>query len=795
MEWRSSAAVITARGLGTKHIYRGGGHIDRTRRAADMFVEKALTNLLADRDIRRSHNAELKAACEKVLGDLRDGAAAAAAAAEPPQDGGAASVLPEVDATSPLDMESLFKPFELACQSRSPRMVTASLDSIQKLVAYGHIRTVAAQGCPSPSGPPPAVSPIKENAAAATAASPEKSTTPIPPGSEIGDRHFDDRVVSTVVNCFQGPQTDEGVQLQVLKALLTIVTAPGIRVHENSLLQAVRTCYNIYLASRNLINQTTAKATLNQMLSYVFQAMEAAALEAGYPDGGTGGAGKAASAGRQEEETPPVVNGGGANGSVSSEDALENDGDPEFAVAKDVVSPILDELLTNLPCLKPSMETFNIMRKDCFLVFRSLCKLSMKPLPEGTPDPKSHELRSKILSMQLILGLLQNGGPVFCTDELFVSAIKTYLCVALSQNGVSNISEVFELSLALFISLLTKYRLNLKPQIEIFFKEICLNILEAAGSSFEQKWMVLQGLYTVCCEAQIVIDIYVNYDCDLTAANIFERLVDDLSKVAQGRQAYELESSGANHLHRMRIKGLECLVSILKCMVEWSRDVYVNPHQQAEESSNGGGSESNNNMDSLKSSASMSSIAASVGDDPTRFEKVKQHKHVMEVGLRLFAQKPAKGLKYFSDQGILEGDTDDDVARFLHSEGGRLDKRALGDLLGDLDFKDVMYSYVDQMDYAGMDFVTALRQFLEGFQLPGEAQKIDRLMEKFASRYCECNPKENVFASADAAYVLAFSIIMLTTDLHSSQVWKRRTEIIYHLSEYLILAGEEKDDL
>lgn len=27
----------------------------------------------------------------------------------------------------------------------------------------------------------------------------------------------------------------------------------------------------------------------------------------------------------------------------------------------------------------------------------------------------------------------------------------------------------------------------------------------------------------------------------------------------------------------MRLKGLECLVSILKCMVEWSKDLYVNP--------------------------------------------------------------------------------------------------------------------------------------------------------------------------------------------------------------------------
>ncbi|QQP48819.1 Uncharacterized protein FKW44_009249, partial [Caligus rogercresseyi] len=54
--------------------------------------------------------------------------------------------------------------------------------------------------------------------------------------------------------------------------------------------------------------------------------------------------------------------------------------------------------------------------------------------------------------------------------------------------------------------------------------------------------------------------------------------------------------------------------------------------------------------------------------------------------------------------------------------------------------------------------------------------KIDRLMEKFASRYYVCNPTQDFFASADTAYVLAYSIIMLTTDLHSSQVKKKMTK-------------------
>lgn len=52
-------------------------------------------------------------------------------------------------------------------------------------------------------------------------------------------------------------------------------------------------------------------------------------------------------------------------------------------------------------------------------------------------------------------------------------------------------------------------------------------------------------------------------------------------------------------------------------------------------------------------------------------------------------------------------------------------------------------------------------------------------MEKFASRYCECNPNNTLFASADTAYVLGFSIIMLTTDLHSPQVKTKMTKEQY----------------
>lgn len=439
----------------------------------------------------------------------------------------------------------------------------------------------------------------------------------------------------------------------------------------------------------------------------------------------------------------------------------------------------------------------HILQKDAFLVFRALCKLSMKPLPDGIIDEKSHELRSKVLSLHLLLSILQNAGPVFRSNEMFIMAIKQYLCVALSQNGVSPVKEVFELSLSIFVALLSNFKVHLKKQIEVFFKEIFLNILEATTSSFEHKWMVIQALTRICGDAQSVVDIYVNYDCDLSAANLLERLVNQLSKIGQGRQAFE---AGIRPIEEkaMRVRGLECLVSVLKCMVEWSKDMYVNPNTQTSlgeptaklpivphdevantnelvpahlRSSHGGSSQSINSMGS--------SINREVLDLPEELEERKQRKEVMETGIDLFNRKPKKGVQFLQDQNLIGASVADVAKWLLHDE--RLDKTNVGDYLGENDdhCKQVMCAYIDLMNFADMDIVAALRYFLEGFRLPGEAQKIDRLMEKFASRYFECNPNSTLFSCADTIYVLAFSIIMLTTDLHSPQVKNKMTKDQY----------------
>uniref|UniRef100_A0A8C0J4B4 ARF guanine nucleotide exchange factor 2 n=1 Tax=Chelonoidis abingdonii TaxID=106734 RepID=A0A8C0J4B4_CHEAB len=708
-------------------------------RTKSMFVSRALEKILAEKEAKRSPYGQLRRACQVALGEENQ----VEASPSPPHHSHPSAVSPPK--ANFIEADKYFLPFELACQSKSPRIVSTSLDCLQKLIAYGHITGNA-------------------------------------PDSGAPGKRLIDRIVETVCNCFQGPQTDEGVQLQIIKALLTAVTSPYIEIHEGTVLQTVRTCYNIYLASKNLINQTTAKATLTQMLNVIFTRMENQAVchylaeekhvatETATPP--------------SELEALDLAPAGGINENVQTNGIP----DDRHSVSS------TDNLETDVPGSQSAAKFSHILQKDAFLVFRSLCKLSMKPLGDGPPDPKSHELRSKIVSLQLLLSVLQNAGGVFRTHEMFINAIKQYLCVALSKNGVSSVPDVFELSLAIFLTLLSNFKTHLKMQIEVFFKEIFLNILETSSSSFEHKWMVIQTLTRICADAQCVVDIYVNYDCDLNAANIFERLVNDLSKIAQGRSGHELGMTPLQELS-LRKKGLECLVSILKCMVEWSKDLYVNPNHQASLGSDrpsdqemgegkcletGRRRSSVSSLDSTVSSGIGSiGIQTAVPDDPEQFEVIKQQKEIIEHGIELFNKKSKRGIQYLQEQGML-GTTTEDIAQFLHQEE-RLCFTQVGEFLGESSRfnKEVMYAYVDQLDFCGKDFVSALRIFLEGFRLPGEAQKIDRLMEKFAARYIECNQGQTLFASADTAYVLAYSIIMLTTDLHSPQVKNKMTKEQY----------------
>jgi len=63
------------------------------------------------------------------------------------------------------------------------------------------------------------------------------------------------------------------------------------------------------------------------------------------------------------------------------------------------------------------------------------------------------------------------------------------------------------------------------------------------------------------------------------------------------------------------------------------------------------------------------------------------------------------------------------------------------------------------------------RIFLWSFRLPGEAQKIDRMMECFAQRYCECNP--GVFNSTGYIFFPIIRLLIFNVAIvHSKLVYE-----------------------
>jgi hypothetical protein len=116
------------------------------------------------------------------------------------------------------------------------------------------------------------------------------------------------------------------------------------------------------------------------------------------------------------------------------------------------------------------------------------------------------------------------------------------------------------------------------------------------------------------------------------------------------------------------------------------------------------------------------------------------------------------------------------IAKFLKNTPG-LGKTQIGEYLskGPKDMYPfialVLSEFVKTFDFTNNTSIDkAMRIFLGHFRLPGEAQCIDRLMEAFAGRLFEFLGPGKPFKSRDAAFVLAFSTIMLNTDLHNPQV-------------------------
>lgn len=420
-------------------------------------------------------------------------------------------------------------------------------------------------------------------------------------------------------------------------------------------------------------------------------------------------------------------------------------------------------------------------------------------------NPKQNSDAYVVNSLTLVNFALETLTPERLTD-VEIGILKKDLCTHLLSWSTSNDLVILSLTMRIIFNLFQTIRNHLKVPLEVFLTSVHLRILEHSANP-EEREVALESLLEFCREPALIKDLYLNYDCDVQCTNLYANICTTLASVT-APLPYGVQEGGGNNQKRlngasnaiaqkattassevpMNILNVLALESLLTIIESISKRCRNQNQQPVESSSQSNGSNTNRaTSKSKKSSRFPYSSSASVDDDDDLeiseedLQERKRRKAALSRVAAAFNKDPSSKdwIKIGIESNALE-ETPESVALALYTAPG-LDKNQLGTYLGKGPVEKypfhhkVRLAFVTHFDFSDCGrFASALRTYLHKFRLPGEAQQIDRLMDAFSKEYYKQQGRKSVFKDADAVFVLAFSTIMLNTDLHNPNIKNKR---------------------
>ena len=605
-----------------------------------------------------------------------------------------------------------------------------------------------------------------------------------------------DRIADAV---FSADLSSEMVELSALKFLLTAGCRTSMvktgnngtevqgdaLLRGNRLLRSVRVLYHVFLRTASLPNRTTARAALEQIVAAVFARMEQrrpSSLDMAL-----------CKMNGEDEKKENIASRGKAVYSLHSRYVYA--GVWESLAYKPVISEAEREAEATLKRQEEFDNSFpTLNHRDAFMLFRSLCKLAMKSSPNEMRVPVAEDanlkdevsddriyiteegeangaggleslpaLQSKMVSLELLLSVLDDPGRELILCDRFAYAVRQFLCVALLKNFTSSVTRVVGLSLRLFVPIIRHFREGLKTELEAFVTNVFFVILDSPNSNVEHKSLVVTLFKEICSDPSTLAEIFLNYDCDLSAVDLFHRIVSSLARTAKGTHFLEddpnspliMAGTGAEKLasarqaeRSLRLNAMKALRQILASLhasmaVVVETDVPKTRSFPPQVNINGHGTNGMLPADLLEDMNGVSgdnnfkthhkSEQAADVNSPSLVEiydsKQKLKEEIIEITLR-FNQKPSAGVKYAGQCGHIQADDPISVAKFLLDNQGRFEKTQIGELLGrEVDYQNgfylrVLQAYVRSFTFNDLSLDESIRLFLAGFRLPGEAQKV-----------------------------------------------------------------------
>jgi len=327
------------------------------------------------------------------------------------------------------------------------------------------------------------------------------------------------------------------------------------------------------------------------------------------------------------------------------------------------------------------------------------------------------------------------------------------------------------------------YRPHVKLEISSFMGSVVLEVLAHPNSSFDHKMTALDIIVSMLRDHQLVVDIFLNYDADPAALDLFRATTHALQRAARTRFAQEswITAEQEAQIHVLALEGLN---STMRSLVVWSRDALAGPAAAAERALAASGldaddvealralkhaSAAGNPLDRddgvyetvmprrLDTPAGAAALAGVFGSSVTADaaglidpsppgcavhwpeaearralrEQATSRKRNLDAGLAKFNAGFKKGIEFIFAHNLLERNPAT-VARCLFETPG-VDKGEIGHYFGlnDPFAQAVVTEYAQLQDFSGLMLDDALRKFLQSFDLPRESQMIDRIMERY----------------------------------------------------------------
>jgi brefeldin A-resistance guanine nucleotide exchange factor 1 len=281
---------------------------------------------------------------------------------------------------------------------------------------------------------------------------------------------------------------------------------------------------------------------------------------------------------------------------------------------------------------------------------------------------------------------------------------------------------------------------------------------ESQRVTYEHKELVLEMIVRLYKIPGFISQLFLNFDCDMYSQDVFEDLCKMLAQNA-------LPLSGLYSTHLLSLDALLTIINAIESQCREQTKNVTNGETKStvtleyEESKQSDGPSGHKLDDSDYSGTSHEELMS-----------LKHKKKIVNTATAQFNTKPTKGVAYMQEMGLFKTPMVPEEAGKFMRENPHLDKKQIGEYVSNRKNQEVLKAFVCSFEFVGLRVDESLRLFLESFRLPGEAPLITLILERFAEHWQECNG--NQLADADAAFTLAYAVIMLNVDQHNKNATK-----------------------